>query len=175
MARQLPFDIFVTRKLQKWEARSHAWGVPLVDAIGVSPLEEMMYFWNGHRRMRASHLQLSLERLSWSDDASANPNWSREDLDERAILAVLRAAVLRRLDRNEEAMQLLKKEILYHTWQEFKGHLRDTWPCPVAHYEMAVNVWKTRDDSVEDAERVRDCAQWLEKVAKWESFELDAR
>lgn len=175
MARQLPFDVFVARKIQKWEARALSRDISLADAIGVSPLEEMIYFWNGHRRMRPEQLQVSLERLAWSEDPATNPQWVNEGLEERAALAVLRAAVLRRLGKHAEAMTQLREEILCHAWPEFKGPLKDAWPCPVAHYEMAVNLWQVRDGSDQDRARVRECSEWLEKVARWESFELDAR
>ena len=42
MSKPLPFDVYITRKVQKWEERAKAWKVDLVDAIGTSPLAEMM-------------------------------------------------------------------------------------------------------------------------------------
>lgn len=66
------------------------------------------------------------------------------------------------------------KTDIYRT--EFKGHLRDDWTCPSAHYEMAVIAWVERDLPGADSKaKVADCAAWLGKVAKWESYVLDAR
>ncbi|KAI9839972.1 MAG: hypothetical protein M1819_000164 [Sarea resinae] len=176
MARQLPFDIFVYRKLQKWEARASEWKVPLVDAVGVSPIEEMIYLWNGFKRMRPTHLEDSLAALAWSSSPS-NANWSREELDEHATLALLRAVTLRNLGRFDEARDVLQKEILCHDRAAFKGPLKEDWTCPTAHYEMAVAYWLERDGSrgEGDQEKVAKCAEWLDKAARWESYELDAR
>lgn len=44
MGRQLPFDTFVVRKIQKWEGKATTFQCEFVDAIGVSPLEEMIFF-----------------------------------------------------------------------------------------------------------------------------------
>ena len=181
MARQLPFDAFVTRKLAKWEARAKEWSVPLIDAIGVSPIEEMIYFWNGYRRMNNAQLEDSLAALSWSEDTQMNPTWTYESLDEKAILSVLRAATLRHLGRYEEAKRILISEVVAHDRTEFKGHLRDDWTCPTAHYEVGVNLWMQRgekgmaDSGELEKERVRECKEWVEKAAKWESYDLDAR
>jgi len=175
MARQLPFDAFVGRKLAKWEARARDWHVDLVDAVGVDPIEEMTYFWNGHQRMSDAQLTTSLTALAWSEDPASNPHWRREALDERAILAVLRAAVLRNQRRFADAKGVLAEVVLGRERAEFKGQLRDDWTCPVAHYEMGAVCWMQRDGGAGDAERVRECGEWLEKVARWESFGLDAR
>ena len=113
LSKGLPFDIFVNRKYAKWTARSKAWGVSLVDAVGVSPVEEMIFWWGGYARMGEKELTESLIRLGWSDGGGAvvqslglarkeqlvNPRaaemWNKESPDERAILDFLRATVLR--------------------------------------------------------------------------------
>ncbi|KAF2019127.1 hypothetical protein BU24DRAFT_418728 [Aaosphaeria arxii CBS 175.79] len=177
MAKQLPFDLFVNRKIAKWEARAKEWDCDLVDAIGVSPHEEMIYFWNGYKRMREDHLQASLENLAWSE-GEENPYWSKEDLDEKGVLAVLRAATLRGMGRMAEAKELVQREVIKHDRALFKGPLKDAWTAPCARYEMAACVWREADaeGKPEDhADLLEECKGWLEEVAKWESFDLDAR
>ncbi|EDN06872.1 conserved hypothetical protein [Histoplasma mississippiense (nom. inval.)] len=218
MARQLPFDVFVTRKITKWESRAKEWNVGFIDAIGVDPLEEMIYLWNGHSRMNEEELQNSLRCLAWSE-SEQNKHWDRENEDEFAILALLRASIFRFLGRHEESKKLLRSKILVHDPATFKGHLKDDWTCPTAHYEMAANLWmerysyrpicstaggvpangsqsqskstsatemnhvpkpsmsissKTSHESNENGEahdrrKVRECREWIEKVAKWET------
>lgn len=197
MARQLPFDIFVSRKIAKWEARAKEWKVSFVDAIGVDPIEEMIFFWNGHSRMTPEQLEESLTNLAWSE-SEANPHWSREGPEEVAILQLLRAAVMRSMRKHEDARNLLQTHILSQDKALFKGHLKDDWICPVAHFEMAANLWMERPtyiathgeslpasgegpkESPADAEsrerqKAQQCKEYLEKAARWESYELDAR
>lgn len=195
MARQLPFDVFVARKIAKWEARAKEWKVPLVDAVGVDPVEEMIFFWNGHSRMTCEQLERSLMNLAWSE-SDTNKNWPREGIEEKAILQLLRAAVLRSLRRHGEAKELLQTHVLSQDKNLFKGNLKDDWICPVAHFEMAANLWMERpgylavhnpfnknadglekSNSADQFERtnVLQCKEYLEKAARWESYELDAR
>ncbi|KAK4691270.1 tetratricopeptide repeat protein 39, partial [Lecanoromycetidae sp. Uapishka_2] len=180
MARQLPFDIFVTRKVQKWEARASEWKVPLIDAVGVSPVEEMIFFWNGYKRMDQSQLKTSLDRLAWSD--TSNPTWSREGPDEHAILSVLRGATYRNLARWDEAKEVLRSGVLGVDRAQLKGALKDDWTAPAAHYEMGVICWMQRGEAARNGggaaveeKLVRECESWIDKAAKWESYELDAR
>lgn len=150
MARQLPFDIFVGRKIVKWEARAAAWNCDFVDAIGVSPNEEMVFFWNGYKRMTNAQLEHSLRNLAWSEDPKQSAHWEKEELDERAILAVLRASIYRNMRKHEQAMTLLKTEVLCYDKTLFKGPLKDDWTAPTAHYEMAVNLWMQRSQYIRE-------------------------
>jgi hypothetical protein len=177
MGRQLPFDIFVNRKLQKWEARAKEWDCDMIDAVGVSPLEEMIYFWNGQKRMRIDHLETSLENIAWSE-SPANPYWEKEGLDEKSILAILKASAYRNMDETSEAKAMLEREILPHDKLLFKGHLKDNWTAPCARYEMAANLWREADVDNRPAEhldKLNKCRDWLQEVTQWDGFDLDAR
>ncbi|KAL6717950.1 Mitochondrial outer membrane protein iml2 [Lecanora helva] len=184
MARQLPFDIFVTRKIHKWETRATEWNIPFIDAVGVSPVEEMIFLWNGYKRMDHSQLETCLSRLDWSE-STQNPHWAHEGADEKAILALLRGATLRNLGRWDDA-KAAYNTLLSFDRTELKGGLRDNWTAPAAHYEMGVLCWMRRGEIVkekrggekieeEEEKWVRECEGWVEKAAKWEAYELDAR
>ena len=110
MAKQLPFDIYVARKVQKWEEREKEWKVDLVDAIGVSPLEEIIYLWNGYKRMRPEELQVSVQTLKW--DNATYPEKFKADMDEIGLQSLMHGAVLRYLGKFGEARQLLTENIL---------------------------------------------------------------
>jgi hypothetical protein len=112
MAQQLPFDVYVVRKVKKWELRAKEWNVDLVDAVGVSPIEEMNYFWNGTRKMAPEDLAESLRMLEWS--RATHPERFMSDLDEIAVQSVVKAVVLRHLERYEEARTILIQHILSH-------------------------------------------------------------
>ena len=189
MARQLPFDYFVTRKVNKWEQRAQEWEVPLVDAVGVSPIEEMIFLWNGYKRMNDAQLQASLATLSWSENPTLNPTWSRESHDEHAILSLLRGGTLRNLGQWDQATDALQKGVLSIDKAELKGGFKDDWTAPAAHYEMGVICWMRKRDphrssshvnrestmTTDEAYWVRQCEAWIDKAARWESYELDAR
>src|ERR1700761_671052 len=126
LARQLPFDVFVGRKLQKWQQRAKDNNLDLVDAVGVSPIEEMIYFWNGFKKMPTQKLEESLQKLAWSETTSKIP-WDKDTVDEYAIQAVLKATVLRNLGRTVEAREVMQKHILSKEKSELKGGLKDNW------------------------------------------------
>jgi tetratricopeptide (TPR) repeat protein len=141
MARQLPFDAYASKKITGWENISKEKGITLVDAIGVSPLEEMIYMWNGQKKMNDSILEKCLTKL-----------------DAGTTSVFLRAVIYRNLKRNEEAMKLL--EGILHE----KG---EDWIGPAAHYEMAVNLW---DLYPHDEVKLKEAEKLLHKAAKWKSY-----
>jgi len=173
IGRPLPLDVFINKKVQKWEQRSQEWSVPFADAVGVSPIEEMTYMWNGYKRMDEDQLNESYARLLWSESA-ANKAWSKEVVDEKANLGLLKAAIMRNKSEHDQAKTLLHSHVLYLQKSDLEGGLKDNWSLPIAHYEMSVINWEIYSvtNSTGDLE---ECSKWLEKAAHWGSYELDAR
>jgi hypothetical protein len=173
MARQLPFDVFVGRKIQKWEQRAKQHDVDLVDAVGVAPVEEMAYMWNGYKHMQPAELNRSLQSLALSETRTKIP-WKEDAVDEHAIHAVLKAAVLRNLNRTADARKALADNVLAHDKNLLKGGFKDNWTCPAAHYETGVTHWADYLQSGEVGD-LEECQSWLAKSATWETYDLDAR
>jgi len=116
MAKQLPFELFVLRKLQKWDARSQEMGLDLADAVGVSPAQEMLYLWNGGKRTDDEQSRQALRELGW-DRCTASKDKVEEMMgikDEAGIQALCMAPMLRNLGRMEEAREVMRTHILSH-------------------------------------------------------------
>ncbi|RMZ80366.1 hypothetical protein DV738_g2858, partial [Chaetothyriales sp. CBS 135597] len=191
MGRQLPFDVFVVRKVTKWTERAAHRGCGLIEAIGVSPLEEMIYLWGGYKKMDDANLEHSLRNLACV----------LGEIDEKASLALLRSVILRNLRRYDESMALLKTELLPLSPHALRGAHRDDWPAPAAHHEMAVNLWMLRSgyrpsharttgsntntnshhsnitivDLAADAVLVQEAKTHLTRAKNWDRYELEAR
>ncbi|KAJ0361477.1 hypothetical protein COL154_006787 [Colletotrichum chrysophilum] len=197
MARQLPFDIFITRKIQKWEDRSKELKIDLADAIGVSPAQEMVNLWNGTKRMNDEELHKSIKSLAW--ERCTAPAEGIEKMqktpDEAAIRSVCLAAIYRTLGQFDDGREVLS-EVLAADRALFKGTTRDEYTMPMAHYEMSAIAWfecckpesrKPAADEPADAEaqaklvkeyrkkKMDECQEWLDKVVNWEAYVFDAR
>jgi hypothetical protein len=110
MARPLPFEQFLVRKLQKWEERSKSLGIDLADVIGSSPIHEMVYLWNGLKKMQPAELERAAGYLSW-DRLTCSPEARgkiQAETDEMAQHDLCLAAILRSLEKFDEARAKLQ-------------------------------------------------------------------
>lgn len=116
MARQLPFETFVARKIQKWEDRAKANKIDLVDAAGPSPAVEMCYMYNGPKRMDERELERARENLKWERCTAAGEvvDKIKEEVDEMGIWALCEGTLLKRLGRFDEAREVLETHNLKH-------------------------------------------------------------
>lgn len=111
MARPLPFEEFAVRKVKKWEDRSSAFAIDLVDTIGVSPMQEMVYLWNGLKKMQPAELEAAAEDLSWDRLTCSEEVRGKiqAETDESALHDLCHAGILRSLGRFEEARVNLQR------------------------------------------------------------------
>lgn len=86
----------------------------LVDAVGISPINEIIFFWNGFKPTKQLQLETCLEIIiMWSDANSRNSSWSYEGLDEKAFPDVLQGAGFRSLHYWDEAKKVLRAHVLH--------------------------------------------------------------
>ncbi|QIX02252.1 hypothetical protein AMS68_007769 [Peltaster fructicola] len=173
LGRELPIEIFVKRKMHKYQARAKERKISIVEAVGVSPAEDIIYFWGGYDCMPDTDLRVSIERLSWSENQSG---WAGEGADEKTVLSVLRATCLRVMGQLDQAKTELEMGCFTYTPQQVKASGRDAdqWAIATAHYEMAVCYWREAGGETGDKAILQQCANEIHKIAKWGSYELES-
>ncbi len=130
IAKNMPFDCFLARKCRSWSDIVHKNSkVDLVDAVGTSPMHELMYFWNGYGRLDEEQAKITLRQLNYSaqpeDEILLDSNISYKDDKlthlkpviaeterEAMIRYLLTSITLRTLDQNKRAADILDTRIL---------------------------------------------------------------
>lgn len=184
MAKTMPFDVFVLRKINQWKAIASSENVDLIDAIGTSPIHEINYFWNGFNRMSKEKLQAVLEDLEYTSDENNPP--VKETEDESLIRHLLQSVALRFLGQLEQGQTLLEEHVLNKVWTptpsrghkksglpkgQYHKHHKDQWIGPSALYERGIFEWKI--NGADNIDRVRD---YLELATGWaDDYELSTR
>ena len=201
MARQLPFESFVQRKIQKWEDRAKANKIDLADAVGPSAAIEMCYMYNGPKRMSPADLERARVNLSWDRCTAGKEvvDKIKEEVDEMGIWGLCEAALLRRLGKFDDARASLEKHVLKHDRyvespqlmliannhrNAFKGPTKDDYVLAAGIYEVGAIAWteccNPPDGTEEEVkayrkEKADECQKQLDVVKVWEAFLLDAR
>ncbi|RFU81957.1 mitochondrial outer membrane iml-2 [Trichoderma arundinaceum] len=186
MARQLPLETFLQRKIQKWEDRAKSLSIDLVDAIGPSPALEMCYVWNGQKRMGTEQLEKGLDYMKWERCTASKEVVAKmqEEKDETAVWAVCMASLLRGAGKLDEARKVLQEKVIAHDRSVFKGAAKDDYVLPSAIYEMGAIAWTECCNPPEGEEKevleyrrkkMLECEEQLNKVKVWEAYVLDTR
>jgi len=192
MAKAMPFDVFVMRKINHWKTVSSQHNLDLIDAIGVSPIHEVMYFWNGFNRMPKQNLEASLKSLAYSGNpgtafAAENPAPLEETESDAVTRYLLQSLALRSMGRIQEGVELLETKVMNNVWTpltqkglsknglplkvQYHKHLSEPWSGPSAIYERGIFEWQLH--GIAKAGATRD---YLELAANWdEDYELSTR
>ncbi|KAM0234035.1 hypothetical protein ACHAP5_010213 [Fusarium lateritium] len=186
MARQLPFEVFVQRKMQKWEERAKSLSVDLADAIGSSPALEMSYMWNTNKRMGPGELEKALAGMSW-DRCTGPPEVVakiKAEVDEMGSWALISASLLRNQKKFVEAREMLETHVLKHDRMAFKGPTKDDYVLAAAVYEKGAIAWFECCNPIEGTpeevaayrrEKYDECIKQMDIAKVWEGFVLDTR
>ncbi|KAK9461172.1 outer membrane protein Iml2/Tetratricopeptide repeat protein 39, partial [Lipomyces oligophaga] len=202
IGRPIPLEVYLSRKVRKWKSwtpsavssvtsgKAEPGASSFLDYIVGSPANEIIYFWNGYKRMPTWALEKSLQELNYhytskpSEIQMANvPSMEGneyfekvsqalphiQDVDEVAVHSLLQAAVLRQLDQDEAALELLQKYVLPVTRQQVKG--KEDWVVPCGMYEKGVFEWKSKGENGKE-----ETVMWLTKAANYgHDYDLSTR
>ncbi|ANB15889.1 hypothetical protein AWJ20_3533 [Sugiyamaella lignohabitans] len=193
MAKAMPFDVFVLRKVNHWKAVSTAKNIDIIDAITTSPIHEVLYFYNGYNRMPNSQLEQTLQTLGYSGNpgtpyaAEAERNIVEETESDSLSRFLLTSVTLRALGRVKEGADLLTTHVIPFVCApvsnrglsshgvpnkvQYHKHLSEPWSGPSAIYERAIFEWQLHGVPGAGATR-----EYLELAANWdEDYELSTR
>ncbi|SCV04211.1 LAMI_0H14290g1_1 [Lachancea mirantina] len=174
MSKNLPLDRFMLRKVDQFNKFRQEFNIedPL-DAIGVSPVHELEYFYNGFNRMTEEDLQLAHKLLT----VYRNPLIDEKDSDQEMIKNFLVSITLRRLGQIDEGCKILDSQVLPHIMVEENGKVRyikkteDPWLYPAALYERALFTWK-----ISGLDGLEECRKWLIRAQDYaDDYELSTR
>lgn len=160
----VPIESLIERRISKWSKRREEIGGSggLAEFAGSSPVMELIYIYNGYRRMDKS----SLER--WR----AVPPAPEMDSDDELCRVLMSAVVLRNIGEISEARHLLEESCLK------KRKTSEGWAVAFAYYEYAVCIW-WESQGLTDLKRLKlqldECYKYLRLAVDSENNELEGR
>ncbi|KAK9318048.1 outer membrane protein Iml2/Tetratricopeptide repeat protein 39 [Lipomyces starkeyi] len=211
IGRAMPVELYLQRKVQKWKSwmppatpkdsknsssasvnSTKASAQPsIVDYIGTSPANEIIYFWNGYKRMPRDALEKSLLELNYhytTSPAEVTPvntptkdsEYFKEkakqfphitDIDELGVKFILESIVLRNMGYTEVGLKILESEVAHIDRNMLKGTHKEDWIPPCGLYERAVFEWYIK--GTDGAEKTLEL---LNKAAHYShEYELNTR
>ncbi|ODQ80984.1 hypothetical protein BABINDRAFT_6841 [Babjeviella inositovora NRRL Y-12698] len=193
LAKTMPFDKFLLRKIDSFEKTQKAYKLAsIVDAVGVSPIHELKYFWNGYNRMPRVELEISLRMLGYSgavgtafslnDSQAMYPLSFPESKDDAMIRYTLQAIALRRLGYIQKGQRLVDTKVIPQIMTspalapaaQFHFHklTHDPWLYPAVFYERALFTWKLQGEC-----GLKEAKEWLKRaeVVGEGDYELSTR
>lgn len=191
MARAMPFDIFVQRRVKLWKQISIQKKLDLIDSIGTSPIFEIIYIWNGFPKMPLDKLEVAMKYVGFSGKpgtlfASTNHPCLEESSDDFTTRMLLHGTILRCLGKFNDAVDLIETHGLPKIWTEtphkgytksglpkvqYHKHLREPWAGPSLIYERGVLEWKMH--GMQNIDSTRD---YIDLAFNWdEDYELSTR
>lgn len=160
----VPIESLIERRIHKWSKRRDSVGSQggLAEFAGSSPIMELIYVYNGYRRMD----QVSLEK--WRAVSPA-PDM---DSDDEMCRKLMSAVVLRNLGNISEAGTLLEEFCLK------KMKTSEGWAVAFGYYEYAVCIWwelQVLSDKKQIMEQLEECHRYLRLALDCENNELEGR
>ncbi|KAH3900606.1 related to Mitochondrial outer membrane protein SCY_3392 [Saccharomycodes ludwigii] len=177
MAKNLPFDRFMQRKVDQIKAiqSKHNIKDPL-DAIATSPVHELSYLYQGFSRMDEDLLKLSLKLITEYE----NPATELKLPDQEMIKNFMTAVIYRRIGRVEEGCRILDTELIPEIIYDvnpttnktrFNKLTQDPWLYPSALYERALFSWK-----IKNIDGLTESRDWLQRALDFAGdYELSTR
>ncbi|EPX72884.1 uncharacterized protein SOCG_00646 [Schizosaccharomyces octosporus yFS286] len=158
--RVLPVEMYLVRKVQKWEDRAAKLKVDLVDAMDIPPYIELIYIfvtWCLNNPKHVLILRSELEQCQCTED------------DDVALREFLLAVVERHLKDFESSRARLIR-VMNMNKDYLSQTNRDFWVLPSAHYEMAALEW-----DMKALEAEREVTQQLKKAQEYHNYDLEGR
>ncbi|WBW73681.1 protein with a role in clearing aggregate protein [Schizosaccharomyces osmophilus] len=158
--RVLPVEMYLVRKVQKWEDRAAKLKVNLADAMDIPPYIELIYIFVTWCLNDPEHLLIlrsELERCQCTED------------DGVALQEFLLAVVERHL-KNYESSRARLIRVMNMNKDYLSQANRDFWILPSAHYEMAALEW-----DMHALEAEREVKQQLKKAQEYHNYDLEGR
>lgn len=178
--KQMPFDNFVLRKMAQISSVAKKNKLDLIDAIGTSPIHELIYFWNGYNRMPTKHLRMTSKLLDYTISKHAK---IPETTEEGMIRNLLQSLIQRRLGKISEGNAILDEKVLTYIIQthsqgggetgsyQFVKLSANPWMYTTALYEKSLFIWKD-----EGLDGLDDAKEWLRRAMNYaDDYELSTR